>query len=121
MFCYIYKMTRPLCILATIALISGCSRPDNGGRRVSAPDGTQWQQMSVERLPDLNVPRANHHTVLCGDEIVVFGGHTDGFKPIETAEYYSGGAWHTLPMVYPHPNGFAAKLPDGRILMRRQQ
>ena len=117
MFCYIYKMTRPLCILAAIALLTGCSKSDTGGRTVTGPDGTQWQQMSVERLPDLNVPRANHRTIICGDEIVVLGGHTDGFKPIETAEYYSGGTWHTLPMVYPHPNGFAAKLPDWRILM----
>ena len=97
--------------------LAACSPAGPGGRSVTAPDGKQWQQMIVERLPDLNVPRANHRTVVCGDEIVVLGGHTDGFKPIETAEYYAGGTWHTLPMVYPHPNGFAAKLPDGRILM----
>ena len=109
-------MNRSLLIFAIILLVS-CTQAGTGGRSVTAPDGTQWQQMSVERLPDLNVPRANHRTIICGDEIVVLGGHTDGFKPIETAEYYAGGAWHTLPMVYPHPNGFAAKLPDGRILM----
>ena len=109
-------MNRPILILATI-LLASCSSAGTGGRTVTAPDGTQWQQMSVERLPDLNVPRANHRTIICGEEIVVLGGHTDGFKPIETAEYYAGGTWHTLPMVYPHPNGFAAKLPDGRILM----
>ena len=109
-------MNRSLLIFAIILLVS-CSPAGTGGRSVTALDGTQWQQMSVERLPDLNVPRANHRTIICGEEIVVLGGHTDGFKPIETAEYYAGGVWHTLPMVYPHPNGFAAKLPDGRILM----
>ena len=109
-------MNRSLLIFAIILLVS-CTQAGMGGRSVTAPDGTQWQQMSLERLPDLNVPRANHRTIICGNEIVVLGGHTDGFKPIETAEYYAGGAWHTLPMVYPHPNGFAAKLPDGRILM----
>ena len=109
-------MNRSLLIFAIILLVS-CTQAGTGGRVITAPDGTQWQQMSVERLPDLNVPRANHRTLLIGDEVLVFGGHTDGFKPIETAEYYAGGAWHTLPMVYPHPNGFAAKLPDGRILM----
>ena len=109
-------MNRSLLIFAIILLVS-CTQAGTGGRVITAPDGTQWQQMSVERLPDLNMPRANHRTLLIGDEVLVFGGHTDGFKPIETAEYYSGGTWHTLPMVYPHPNGFAAKLPDGRILM----
>ena len=109
-------MNRSLLIFAIILLVS-CTQAGPGGRSVTAPDGTQWQQMSLERLPDLNVPRANHRTIICGNEIVVLGGHTDGFKPIETAEYYAGGAWHTLPMVYPHPNGFAAKLPDGCILM----
>ena len=107
----------PILITACVTLIAACSPAGTGGRVITAPDGTQWQQMSVEQLPNLNVPRANHRTIICGDEIVVLGGHTDGFKPIETAEYYSGGTWHTLPMVYPHPNGFAAKLPDGRILM----
>lgn len=102
---------------AAAAILASCAPQGSGGRVVTGLDGTQWQQMGVERLPDQNVPRANHRTLVFGDEIVVMGGHTDGFKPIETAEYYSGGAWHTLPMVYPHPNGFAAKLPDGRILM----
>ena len=102
---------------AAAAILASCAPKGSGGRVVTGRDGTQWQQMSVERLPDLNVPRANHRTLVFGDEMVVMGGHTDGFKPIETAEYYAGGAWYTLPMVYPHPNGFAAKLPDGRILM----
>ena len=76
-----------------------------------------WHPLTVERLPDLNTPRGSHRTVVFGDEIVVLGGHTDGFKPLETAEYYSKGEWHTVPMVYPHENGFAALLQDGRILL----
>lgn len=102
---------------AAAAILTSCAPKSSVGRSVTGPDGRQWQQMGVERLPELNLPRANHRTVVYGDEIVVLGGHTDGFKPIETAEYYSGGTWHTMPMVYPHPNGFAARLPDGRILM----
>lgn len=98
-------------------MLAGCTPAGIGGRIVTSPDGTQWQQMSVERLPDLKVPRGNHRTVVCGDEIVVLGGHTDGFKPVETAEFYSNGAWHPIPMLYPHTNGFAARLPDGRILL----
>ncbi len=82
-----------------------------------SPDGTRWQAMRVERLPDLTTPRGSHRTVAVGDEIVLLGGQTDGFKPLETAEYYSKGAWHTVPMLYPHINGFASRLPDSRILL----
>lgn len=82
-----------------------------------SPDGTRWQALRVERLPDLTTPRGSHRTVAVGDEIVLLGGQTDGFKPLETAEYYSKGAWHTVPMLYPHINGFASRLPDSRILL----
>ena len=73
--------------------------------------------MTVERLPDLPTPRGSHRTIVVGNEIVLLGGQTDGFKPLGTAEYYSGGAWHTIPMLYAHINGFATPLPDGRILL----
>lgn len=73
--------------------------------------------MTVERLPDMNSPRGSHRTLAFGEEIVVLGGHTDGFKPIETSEYYADGAWHTVPMIYSHTNGFAAPLQDGRVLI----
>ena len=99
------------------AIFTACAPAQPGGRVVTGPDGTQWHPMSVERLPDLNEPRGSHRTLTMGGEIVVLGGHTDGFKPIETAEYYANGAWHTIPMLYPHENGFAAPLPDGRVLL----
>ena len=99
------------------AFVTACSPVPDGGHAVTAPDGTEWQPLKVERLPDLNAPRGNHRTFVFGDEVVLIGGHTDGFKPIETAEYFSGGAWHTVPMLYPHMNGFAARLQDGRILI----
>ena len=111
-------MNRVLYIVAAIALcVAACSPAQPGGRVLTSPDGTQWQQMTVERLPDLNVPRGSHRTLIFGDEIVVIGGHTEGFKPVETAEYYAGGAWHTIQMLYTHENGFAAPLPDGKILL----
>jgi AraC-like DNA-binding protein len=84
---------------------------------VEGLDGTLWQPMSVERLPDLNVSRGGHRTLVIGDEIVLLGGHTYGFKPLESAEYYADGAWHTVPMLYSHCNGFAAPLPDGTVLL----
>ena len=42
-----------------------------------------------------------------------YGGHTDGFKPMETLEYYRDGVWHEVPMHYSHDNGFALPLPEG--------
>ena len=81
------------------------------------PDGTVFRKMTVERLPDLHAPRGGHRTLLLEDCLTVIGGHTDGFKPIETAEYLQGGAWHVVPMVYPHDGGFTAPLPDGTVLV----
>jgi len=48
---------------------------------------------------------------------VVIGGHTDGFKPLETLEYFADGAWHEVPMHYSHDNGFALPLPDGTVMI----
>jgi AraC-like DNA-binding protein len=73
--------------------------------------------MQVERLPDLNLPRGAHQTLLLDGEPTVIGGHTDGFKPVETLEYYRKGAWHSIPMDYPHDGGFVAKLPDGTVMI----
>ena len=111
-------MNRTFHILAAALLLaSACSQAQPGGRVLTSADGTQWQQMTVEQLPDLSTPRGSHRTLVFGEEVVVMGGHTDGFKPVETAEYYAGGAWHTIRMLYTHENGFAAPLPDGRILL----
>ena len=107
----------PILITACMTLIAACSPANSGGHATVSPDGTRWQALRVERLPDLPTPRGSHRTVAVGDEIVLLGGQTDGFKPLETAEYYSKGAWHTVPMLYPHINGFASRLPDGRILV----
>lgn len=110
-------MKPALQIIVTAAILASCSPAQPGGHVVTAPDGTEWQQMTVERLPDLPTPRGSHRTVIVSNEIVLLGGQTDGFKPLGTAEYYSGGAWHTIHMLYAHINGFAAPLPDGRILL----
>lgn len=107
----------PILITAYLTIVAACSPAHTGGHAVTASDGTQWHPLTVERLPDLNAPRGSHRTVVVGDEIVLLGGQTDGFKLLETSEYYANGAWHTIPMLYPHVNGFAAPLPDGRILL----
>ncbi len=74
-------------------------------------------KLEVERLPDLNIPRSGHHTFLVGNDVVVMGGHTSGFVPTPTAEYYSGGEWHQIPMVYPHDQGLALLMKSGKVLI----
>ena len=73
--------------------------------------------MKCERLPDLNIPRAGHQVLVAGGELVVVGGHTEGFVRTATAEYFKDGEWHTLKTHYPHDNGFSLKLADGDYLV----
>lgn len=73
--------------------------------------------VAMERLADLNVARHNHFT-LCIDGVpMVFGGHSSGFKPTATAEYYSDGKWHLLEMIYTHDDGLVLSLSSGRVLL----
>ena len=44
-------------------------------------------KIQPERLPDLPMARASHATFCSNGEIVVVGGHTDGFVPTATADY----------------------------------
>ena len=76
-----------------------------------------FHKMTFEQLPSLETPRGNHRTVLFDGEAAVFGGHTTGFKPVETAEYFSGGSWHTIPMTWPHDGGAISLLKDGRLFL----
>ena len=74
-------------------------------------------RISAERLPDLNVPRNGHSVLNLNGVITVFGGHTDGFIPTPTAEYFSDGQWHRLDMVYSHDGGMAFPLKSGQVLL----
>ena len=78
---------------------------------------TQFVPMESKRLPDLNEPRSGHALVWAGDHILAVGGHTTGFVPVSTAEYYQNGRWHTLPTNYPHDTPFALVLSDGDVLV----
>ena len=70
-----------------------------------------------EKLPDLNTPRSGHHTICVNGEITVFGGHTSGFVPTPTAEYFKDGAWHQMNMVYTHDAGAAIVMKSGKVLL----
>ena len=48
-------------------------------------------KIQPEQLPSLNTPRSGHNTLCVNGEITVFGGHTSGFVPTPTAEYFKDG------------------------------
>ena len=75
------------------------------------------RRISVERLADLNIPRSGHQTLLVGNTVYVFGGHTSGFVPTNTAEYYEDDTWHVLQMTYPHDHGLCQPLSTGKVLL----
>lgn len=75
------------------------------------------KKIQVERLTDLNIPRSGHQTLLVGNTVYVFGGHTSGFVPTNTAEYYEDGTWHVLQMTYTHDHGLCQPLSTGKVLL----
>lgn len=74
-------------------------------------------KIQPERLPDLPTARASHATFCTNGEIVVVGGHTDGFVPTATADYFSQGRWHTVNTNYTHDSGFSVQLKSGKVLI----
>ena len=84
---------------------------------VSLLQALPFVRMDYEKLPDLQTPRCAHIVVTSGDDIFAFGGHTRGFVPVATAEYFSGGKWQTLEMTYSHDGGFLTELPDGKWML----
>ena len=97
-------------ILYSMLLVSG-----SGG--ISAADTCPVKKIEVERLPDLNIPRAGHSVFYVNGELTVTGGHTAGFVPTATAEYFKDGKWHLMQMVYNHDFGFSAVLKNGKVLL----
>jgi len=85
--------------------------------RVGGVDGVLVNEMTVERLPDLNVPRNAHTVAYVGGELTVIGGHSTGFVPTPTAEYYRDGAWHLVNSLFPHDYGFGVVLPSEAVLV----
>ena len=88
-----------------------------GGTADSIPSGCPIVKMEAERLPDLNIARAGHQVFCVNGEYVVAGGHTDGFVPTPTAEYFKDGKWHVMQMTYSHDVGFSARLKSGKVLI----
>ena len=66
----------------------------------------------------MTIPRLSHSTFIINGELTVVGGHTSGFVPTKTAEYFKDGEWHALPdMTAAHDMPFTVALPDGRFLI----
>ena len=78
--------------------------------------GLTQKKLETEQLPDLNIPRYGHCTFIVNGELTVIGGHTTGFVPTTTAEYFSGGTWHTMHTVYAHDYGIVIPLKSGKVL-----
>ena len=74
-------------------------------------------KLQPERLPDMNIPRLSHSTLLVNGELTVVGGHTSGFVPTKTAEYLKDGEWHVMQMAYNHDDGLCVPLRSGKVLL----
>ena len=109
-FCPMKKAFLPILVL--LLMLSCQQQPE-----VVIHDGIPFTPMKTKRLPDLNEARSGHALVWAGDHILAVGGHTTGFVPTVTAEYYSDGRWHPVSMLYPHDTPFALVLKDGDILV----
>ena len=84
----------------------------------SFPSGElKEKRLEVQRLPDMNTPRSGHNAFCVNGEVVVAGGHTSGFLPTPTAEYFADGEWHQLQMVYSHDQGIFCKQSSGEVLL----
>ena len=81
------------------------------------PTVEDFVPMHVERLPDLNIPRSAHALVAPDGELTVIGGHTTGFLPTSTAEYYRNGRWILVETLYPHDFSSVAVLPSGEVIV----
>ena len=104
---------RTLFILLLLMLASGAKAQQQTAASISCT----VKKVQVERLPDLNIPRGGGSTLVINGIPYVMGGHTSGFVPTPTAEYFENGEWHVLPMVYTHDQGLCQPLPSGKVLL----
>ena len=109
---YLCHMKRMLLSVFVLLVMMSCQQSPE----VIQQDDIAFLPMATKRLPDLNEPRIGHALVCAGDHILTIGGHTTGFIPSTTAEYYESGRWHSISTLYPHDTPFALVLKDGDVL-----
>lgn len=86
-------------------------------RQEAKAESCPRQKIEAVRLPDLNVARAGNCAFFVDGEVVLVGGHTDGFIPTATAEYLKDGQWHLMKTAYEHDNGLGLVLKSGKVLI----
>ena len=101
---------------ATLQLLLACTMLSITSG-VEAADTCAIKKLETTQLPDMNIPRAGHQLFYAGGELMVAGGHTDGFVPTPTAEYFSDGKWHLMQTTYPHDFGLSVVLHSGKVLL----
>lgn len=74
-------------------------------------------RIEAERLPNLHVARVGHTMCYVNGEPVVIGGHTSGFVPTATAEYFHDGEWHLMQTVYTHDHAPILPMKSGKIMI----
>lgn len=74
-------------------------------------------QLEAEQLASLLTARADHIAFVANGEIVVAGGHVNGFKPTNSAEYYKDGQWTAMSMTATHDIAFSVLRSDGKMMI----
>ena len=103
----------------TICLLSMLLTLQTAGAKPRSDSVNACPMVKIEakQMPDLNIARAGHQVFCANGEYVVAGGHTNGFVPTSTAEYFKDGKWHVMQMVYSHDSGVSATLRSGKVLI----
>ena len=73
--------------------------------------------MQADRLPDMIYGRADHIMYVADGQLVVAGGHVNGFETTTSAEYLDNGQWHSMTMNYTHDMAFSVVFADGRLML----
>ena len=103
-------------LIITTFLAVACAGAD-GWTVLAGAEDDDVRTMTVEMLPDLNIPRSGHTLAYVAGELTAIGGHSTGFIPTLTAEYYRDGQWQLIDTYFPHDGGFRVVLPSGEILL----
>ena len=80
-------------------------------------DTCSMVKIQAEQLPDLHVARACHALFYANGEVVAAGGHTEGFVPTKTAEYFADGEWHLMDMTYTADFSLCQVLSSGEVML----
>lgn len=103
--------------LSTLLIAAFCVMPHTLAQNRGKGGESATVRIEVERLPDLNIPRAGHQLFIVNGEPTVVGGHSTNFKPTATAEYFKDGQWHLLPTAFAHDDGVAVPLSSGKVMI----